>query len=114
VDPSDAERRLQRSTAWSPGQKILNDTGARVPEHTADGMIQFGGGCLRQAPPTGYTPPESARGMMHSMDWQTIAAVATTLGVIVAIAGLIVSGQLTRRGQEQEKRLRAEQRRPPV
>jgi len=26
------------------------------------------------------------------MDWQTIAAVATTLGVIVAIAGLIVSG----------------------
>jgi hypothetical protein len=34
VDPSDAERDLQRTTAWSPGQAILDDTGAREPEHT--------------------------------------------------------------------------------
>ena len=29
-----AEQQRQQANAWSPGQKILNDTGARVPEHT--------------------------------------------------------------------------------
>jgi hypothetical protein len=29
-----AEQQRQQTNAWSPGQKILNDTGARVPEHT--------------------------------------------------------------------------------
>ena len=29
-----AEQQRQRTNAWSPGQKILNDTGARQPEHT--------------------------------------------------------------------------------
>jgi hypothetical protein len=27
------EQQRQQTNAWSPGQKILNDTGARVPEH---------------------------------------------------------------------------------
>jgi hypothetical protein len=29
-----AEQQRQQNNAWSPGQKILNSTGARVPEHT--------------------------------------------------------------------------------
>jgi hypothetical protein len=29
-----AEQQRQQSNAWSPGQAILNDTGARQPEHT--------------------------------------------------------------------------------
>jgi hypothetical protein len=29
-----AEQQRQRATGWSPGQAILNDTGARQPEHT--------------------------------------------------------------------------------
>jgi hypothetical protein len=29
-----AEQQRQQTNAWSPGQKILNSTGARVPEHT--------------------------------------------------------------------------------
>jgi hypothetical protein len=29
-----AEQQRQQTNAWSPGQKILNDTGARKPEHT--------------------------------------------------------------------------------
>jgi hypothetical protein len=29
-----AEQQRQQTNAWSPGQKILNDTGARQPEHT--------------------------------------------------------------------------------
>jgi hypothetical protein len=29
-----AERQRQQANAWSPGQAILNDTGAREPEHT--------------------------------------------------------------------------------
>jgi hypothetical protein len=29
-----AEQQRQQTKAWSPGQRILNDTGARVPEHT--------------------------------------------------------------------------------
>jgi hypothetical protein len=29
-----AEQQRQQTNAWSPGQKILNDTGARMPEHT--------------------------------------------------------------------------------
>ena len=29
-----AEQQRQQTNAWSPGQKILNNTGARVPEHT--------------------------------------------------------------------------------
>jgi hypothetical protein len=29
-----AEQQRQQTNAWSPGQRILNDTGARVPEHT--------------------------------------------------------------------------------
>jgi hypothetical protein len=29
-----AEQQRQQTNAWSPGQKILNDTGARAPEHT--------------------------------------------------------------------------------
>jgi hypothetical protein len=28
------EQQRQQANAWSPGQRILNDTGARVPEHT--------------------------------------------------------------------------------
>ena len=34
MDPSEANRRLQQTTGWSPGQPILNSTGARMPEHT--------------------------------------------------------------------------------
>jgi hypothetical protein len=30
------EQQRQQTNAWSPGQKILNDTGARVPEHALD------------------------------------------------------------------------------
>jgi hypothetical protein len=29
-----AEQQRQQTNAWSPGQKILNSTGSRVPEHT--------------------------------------------------------------------------------
>ena len=29
-----AEQQRQQTNAWSPGQKILNGTGARQPEHT--------------------------------------------------------------------------------
>jgi hypothetical protein len=29
-----AEQQRQQTNAWSPGQKILNSTGARQPEHT--------------------------------------------------------------------------------
>jgi hypothetical protein len=29
-----AEQQRQQTNAWSPGQRILNDTGAREPEHT--------------------------------------------------------------------------------
>jgi hypothetical protein len=29
-----AEQQRQQTNAWSPGQRILNDTGARQPEHT--------------------------------------------------------------------------------
>jgi hypothetical protein len=36
MDPWEAHRRLQASMAHSPGQRILNDTGAREPEHTLD------------------------------------------------------------------------------
>jgi hypothetical protein len=32
--PWEVARRQQEATAWSPGQAILNSTGARVPEHT--------------------------------------------------------------------------------
>lgn len=31
MDPS-----IRQQLAWSPGQRILNDTGAREPEHTLD------------------------------------------------------------------------------
>jgi hypothetical protein len=31
-----AEQQRQQTNAWSPGQKILNDTGARQPEHRLD------------------------------------------------------------------------------
>jgi hypothetical protein len=34
MDPSEAFRRQQETMAWSPGQAIVNATGARVPEHT--------------------------------------------------------------------------------
>jgi hypothetical protein len=29
-----AEQQRQQNNAWSPGQRILNGTSARVPEHT--------------------------------------------------------------------------------
>jgi hypothetical protein len=29
-----AEQQRQQTNAWSPGQRILNGLGARVPEHT--------------------------------------------------------------------------------
>jgi hypothetical protein len=35
-EPWEAHRRLQATMARSPGQVILNDVGARVPEHTLD------------------------------------------------------------------------------
>jgi hypothetical protein len=31
-----AEQQRQQTDAWSPGQRILNDTGAREPEHALD------------------------------------------------------------------------------
>jgi hypothetical protein len=31
MDPS-----IRQQLAWSPGQRILNDTGAREPEHVLD------------------------------------------------------------------------------
>jgi hypothetical protein len=34
MDPAEGARRLQETMAWSPGQAILNSTGARQPEHT--------------------------------------------------------------------------------
>jgi hypothetical protein len=34
MDPS-----VRRRPAWSPGQAILNDTGARVPEHRQDSPV---------------------------------------------------------------------------
>jgi hypothetical protein len=34
VEEWQAEQQRQQPNAWSPGQRILNDTGARVPEHT--------------------------------------------------------------------------------
>jgi hypothetical protein len=36
VDPWEAHRRLQASMAHSPGRRILNDAGAREPEHRLD------------------------------------------------------------------------------
>jgi hypothetical protein len=36
MGPSQAFRRQQRITAWSPRQAIRNDTAARGPEHTFD------------------------------------------------------------------------------
>jgi hypothetical protein len=30
--------------AWSPGQRILNGTGARVPEHTFNQPVHLTGG----------------------------------------------------------------------
>jgi hypothetical protein len=34
VGDGQAEQQRQRAPGWSPGQAILNDTGAREPEHT--------------------------------------------------------------------------------
>jgi hypothetical protein len=34
VEGWQAEQQRQQTNAWSPGQKILNSTGAREPEHT--------------------------------------------------------------------------------
>jgi hypothetical protein len=31
-----AEQQRQQTNAWSPGQRILNGTGARMPEHRLD------------------------------------------------------------------------------
>jgi hypothetical protein len=31
-----AEQQRQQTNAWSPGQRILNDTGARMPTHRLD------------------------------------------------------------------------------
>ena len=31
-----AEQQRQQTNAWSPGQQILNDTGARMPTHRLD------------------------------------------------------------------------------
>jgi hypothetical protein len=36
MDPWKAHRRLQASMAHSPGQRILNDAGAREPEYRLD------------------------------------------------------------------------------
>jgi hypothetical protein len=36
VDPSEADRRLRQSMAYSPGQRLLKLTGAREPEHRLD------------------------------------------------------------------------------
>jgi hypothetical protein len=36
VEGWQAEQQRQQTNAWSPGQRILNDTGARMPEHRLD------------------------------------------------------------------------------